>query len=111
MPRAHQPLPDGGARIRTVSINQEGTTDIVDVTEKTTQVFPNPFCNQITVKANAAENTFAVLQDITGKTISTTRLNTDVTNINTSLLAKGVYLLNITSNGKIATTQKVVKAE
>ncbi len=104
-------LTDGGSRIRTVTVNQDGASGVSNVAETHTQVFPNPFSNQLTVKASVTENTFAVLQDITGKTISTTRMNAEVTNISTSSLAKGVYLLNIVSNGKITSTQNVVKAE
>ncbi len=102
-------LTDGGARISTVTINQEGTTGISEVTEMNTQVFPNPFSNELTVKTNAADNAYAVLTDVAGRVISQSRITNGLVRVNTSSVAAGVYMLSVIENGKAIATHKVVK--
>jgi hypothetical protein len=75
-------------------------------------VYPNPFRNELVIKAGKMDgDAIAYLQDITGKTIAAEALVSQSVSINTSSLAKGIYLLRILENGKLIAASKVVKQE
>lgn len=85
-----------------------------DATIAELQLFPNPTANNTTLIINPAkEGTYKVeVLDLVGKTIATAfdgRIagETEV-NINTSSLSQGVYLVQVSSNGKTQ-LQKLVK--
>ncbi|MCW5907118.1 MAG: T9SS type A sorting domain-containing protein [Chitinophagales bacterium] len=102
-------LTDGGSRISTVTITQDGTTGVANVAETIVQVFPNPFSNELTLKASVADNTDVVLSDVSGRVIHTEKMNSGAARINTSSIAEGIYVLSIIENGKTIATRKVAK--
>jgi hypothetical protein len=68
--------------------------------------YPVPANNELTITANNGELYSCTLFDFFGKKITSTNL-LNQTNINTSELASGVYLLNIQDANGNSTTQKI----
>jgi hypothetical protein len=74
----------------------------------TISVYPNPFSNSLSIK-NSNKNTEVSLFDLTGKLVSVPQAaNAGVTELNTSNLENGIYLLKINSEGNTI-TYKIVK--
>jgi hypothetical protein len=86
-----------------------GVAGIKDVAASTFSVFPNPANDIVTVAGgNALVNNVSIV-DINGRTVKSVKLD-GVANaqINVSDLAKGIYVMTISSD-KGATTQKLMK--
>jgi hypothetical protein len=74
----------------------------------TISVYPNPFSNSLSIK-NDNKNIEVSLFDLTGKLVSVPQAaNAGVTELNTSNLENGIYLLKINSEGNTI-TYKIVK--
>jgi hypothetical protein len=76
-----------------------------DFVKESTKVFPNPFTNSLQIESESSFVTMA-LYDVAGKQIlSQNFMNT----IDTSNLAKGLYLLYLTTDDNEVVVKKVVK--
>lgn len=98
----------------TSSITVTVCSGINTVDDNSTEVYPNPFSNELLINMNTAvEMATLVLNDVTGKEVNRFELNTTSATyqINTSTLEKGVYLLNININGKTIAVKKLVRME
>ena len=74
-------------------------------------LYPNPFSNNIVVNAKNQTEKVTKIEIFTtiGTLVKTISTNTDITTIDTSNLAKGVYLMKLSaSNGKNS-IQKMAK--
>jgi len=69
-------------------------------------VYPNPAIDQLTIES-IQKSTIEIL-NIHGQTILQRQIQQGKTNIDISILAKGIYILRLTSNDKTAVT-KIVK--
>ncbi|MFD0777680.1 T9SS type A sorting domain-containing protein [Flavobacterium myungsuense] len=100
---------DSGARITFNNIAVHGTQVTLAVVENTIlkfSIYPNPFSdivNIIGINGNASFNLFT----IDGKLIKKGKLEEN-NQINLNDLSKGLYLLQLTSDGK-AETKKIIK--
>ncbi|HLV39448.1 T9SS type A sorting domain-containing protein [Xanthomarina sp.] len=84
----------------TISVNKNKTLDF--------SVFPNPVTNgyvNITSKSNEAIN--VTVFDILGKQVLSNSVNNN--RLNVSKLTAGVYIMNMSQNGKITTKKLVIK--
>ena len=81
----------------------------------TFSVYPNPTSDEFTLfisnsVGNSSDN--YILQDITGKTVSSSKLVKDVNNfsktVNISALPAGIYFLTVSLNNNVS-TKKIVK--
>lgn len=102
-------LTDGAAIVRTVTVNQAGTTGLEGIAQASVQVFPNPFSSELTVTADAAANADVLLLDVSGRVILSTKMIDGFARLNTSSVSTGVYMLSVVANGNVLTTRKVVK--
>jgi len=64
--------------------------------EDNIHIFPNPFCNYITVKCNSAKENIVTIYDIAGNLVMSEKIS-DTQNIKTENLCNGFYVLNIQS--------------
>jgi hypothetical protein len=90
--------------LRFLQRNQLQTNDIV--------VFPNPFSDIINVylpKDFDLENTVILLMDELGRLINSYPVNSQITSFTVSDLPKGLYIINVSVDGKIVETEKIVK--
>jgi hypothetical protein len=71
-----------------------------------TNIYPNPFDNQINVVCDKNANVFII--DIAGRTVYSGVLNAGLSTISTDNLNAGVYFVNI-KNGQKMTTRKLIK--
>lgn len=81
-------------------------TGIQDIGTINTNVFPNPFSNQLSV--TIGNNSTISIFDITGRNVYNGTVNTGTTTINTNQLNPGMYFVNIT-NGSNLFTRKLIK--
>ncbi len=96
----------------TITVTICSGINTVDV--NSVEVYPNPFSNELLISMNSVfEKTTLVLSDVTGKEVSRFELGAIATTyqMNTSGLEKGVYLLNINSNGKTIAVKKLIRIE
>ncbi len=71
-----------------------------------TNIYPNPFDNQITVVCDKSASVFII--DITGRTVYSGVLNAGLSTISTDNLNAGMYFVNI-KNGQKTTAKKMIK--
>ncbi len=115
---------NGNNYYRLKMVDQDGTFEYSDIevvqyglanADVKIQCYPNPVTEQLNISFNAYAVGEAIisLQDLQGRTINKTKVNAasgdNQAVINTSSLNKGVYLVNISLNGKALGSQKVVK--
>ena len=72
-------------------------------------IYPNPSNDQFTVKLLNGNNATIEIVDLKGNSIKKTSANSMQTNISTTSISNGVYLLTITTNGNIFTKKIVVQ--
>jgi hypothetical protein len=90
--------------LRFLQRNQLQTNDIV--------VFPNPFSDILNVylpKDFDLQNTVILLMDELGRLINSYPVNSQITSFTVSDLPKGLYIINVSVDGKIVETEKIVK--
>lgn len=88
------------------------TTGIQGFSEANLSIFPNPFASELVVTLNGLNgNVTLVLSDITGKTLSETIAGEGATVINTTKLAKGMYILRVVGSDKVVSTHKLIKVD
>ena len=69
-------------------------------------IYPNPASDMVNVVSNSLSNKDIVITDLLGKTVLTANVNQSV---NISSLKSGVYMMQITQDGKSATRKLIVK--
>jgi hypothetical protein len=100
-------LPAGGNLVQLPPIVITGIKDESLILNKV-NVFPNPFTTQLNL-TNASGNTLNVsLNDISGKEIMTTEVNSELFTLDTDQIPSGVYFLKINSN-KDSKVYKLIK--
>ena len=72
-------------------------------------IYPNPSNDQLTVKLSDGNNATIEIVDLKGNSIKKTNTNTMQTDISTTSISNGVYLLKITTNGNTFTKKIVVQ--
>jgi Glucose / Sorbosone dehydrogenase/Secretion system C-terminal sorting domain len=88
----------------------DATLGITNFVQKEYKIYPNPAKNQISIESSSTTYPVEVtIFDLNGKQLLFQKTqNTDKNTINTSVLAKGLYLMNIKNNLNATSTQKVV---
>ena len=77
--------------------------------EASIKAYPNPFTDHFVLTLeNASPNTVIKITDIQGKTISTTKASSNVTQLGSGL-QKGIYMVQVMQNDAILFTQKIIK--
>jgi hypothetical protein len=79
--------------------------------ETSLKVFPNPATTELTIKLNSKEENKRIeMMDLLGKKIYSKMVKNEdsITQIDTSNLKAGIYLVSITSNKKAVRTEKVI---
>jgi uncharacterized delta-60 repeat protein len=89
--------------------NSDATTGVADNSIFPTNpvIFPNPANDFVTV-SNLPKGSAVSILDITGKVIYNSTIKDEKTRINTTDFVNGVYILQVSNNGSIATTKLVV---
>ncbi len=78
------------------------------ISGNTIEVFPNPFSNEITVSNSKNELCEIILFDISSREI-VQRKFTYSTTVNTSQLAKGIYIFEVRNNNTLLRKGKIIK--
>jgi len=68
------------------------------VVDHSTNIFPNPAKNNITIENSNFEINTVELYNIAGQLVKSENVNSMSTNLNLSDLKKGIYILEIQSN-------------
>lgn len=71
------------------------------------KVYPNPAANNLFIELNDNSIKQLNIMDMSGKTIQTCSLSSQKMTISTSALSPGIYLLQLTGDGKVATIRFV----
>ena len=100
----------------TNAINTPVSTNSLEANVATVSVFPNPAVNNTTISIVSVDANVASVQvmDIVGKTVinmANVNLNNgdNTVDLNTASLEAGVYLIEVTINGEVSTSQLVIQ--
>ncbi len=81
-----------------VALGLSGNTNINDIIESSTEIYPNPSNNSFNVVSYASKiNTISIF-NLNGQEVLNSTVNANKIRINTSQLAKGTYIIDIKSN-------------
>jgi hypothetical protein len=75
---------------------------IQDIEPVSFSVGPNPSTGMVTVKLNSNRTAEIRVYDLTGRTVFTTNIKSQETNLDLGSLPKGIYLLQVNSEGTTA---------
>ena len=81
-----------------VALNLGNSTDIQNVILSSTQVYPNPANDKISISSYAVKINELDIYDISGKLVESHYVNANKININTSKLNSGIYFIEIKSD-------------
>ena len=102
-------------KILTYGANQTANPAITGIADNDEEVgitlYPNPTRSTVFVKlsANAHDGDELQLFDLYGKRLNTVKVSGEVTEIDLSTYAGGMYLVKLVSNGEVTAVAKVVK--
>jgi hypothetical protein len=109
-------IPTGSLYYRIRQIDKDGTfsySKIVLLNNKTTAgsfiVYPNPASNVIQISAQISTTAIAELFDAVGRRLIQKNISTTISEISTTNIPSGTYLLRITANDAIQSEKIVVK--
>ena len=85
------------------------TTDINEIIEKTTEVYPNPAKDNLNIVSYAELINTVEVYNLSGQKVLSKKVNATTTRINTNSLSKGVYIVDIKS--KVSSVKKKVIIE
>ena len=91
--------------------NMDLITATKDIEKINIQIYPNPFSNYLTIKAEISETYFFRLIDITGKVIQTGQISSGLSNINLSTLKNGIYFISIKNQSQVINYRLVKNSE
>jgi acetyl esterase/lipase len=74
------------------------TTDMNEIIEKTTQVYPNPAKDNLNIVSYAELINSVEVYNLSGQKVLSKKVNATTTRLNTNRLSKGVYIVDIKSN-------------
>jgi uncharacterized repeat protein (TIGR01451 family) len=69
------------------------------------KVYPNPANNELTIAVEGQKNFSMVMYDVLGRPVSKSQSNSGKLTVNTSEFASGLYMLEITADGKELNTK------
>jgi acetyl esterase/lipase len=85
------------------------TTDMNEIIEKTTQVYPNPAKDNLNIVSYAELINSVEVYNLSGQKVLSKKVNATTTRLNTNSLSKGVYIVDIKS--KVSSVKKKVIIE
>lgn len=80
-----------------------------DLNNLKTTIFPNPVNEELNINFNTISKREITLSSIDGKLIKKQIIKSNYNQINTSNLSKGIYILQISENGKVIKSEKIIK--
>lgn len=105
-------LSDPGDKVFTskTSVSESGHLAVKDFTEAGMSVFPVPFGNELYIEKGSSniENGIVKIYSLDGKLINESNMSGNLHTINTSSLAKGIYIVKL-ETGNTTLMQKVSK--
>ncbi len=81
-----------------VALGLSGNTNINDIIESSTEIYPNPSNNSFNVVSYASKINTISVYNLNGQEVLNLNVNANKFRINTSQLAKGTYIIDIKSN-------------
>jgi hypothetical protein len=81
-----------------VALNLAGQNSVNNVVDFTTNIYPNPAKNNITIENNNFVISNIELYNITGQLVKTENVNSMSINMNISDLKTGIYILELHTN-------------
>ena len=85
------------------------TTDMSEIIEKTTEVYPNPATDNINIVSYAKLINSIDVYNLSGQKVISKKVNATTTKLNINSLAKGVYILDIKS--KVSSVKRKIIVE
>ena len=93
--------PDGTIHTYSIGIETVENSDI--------RIYPNPAADKVTIDLQNTSATEICLMDIYGKTVLRQAVNSQSEVLDLGNLAKGMYFVQISNNGKVEASQKLIK--
>ncbi|MBN2892254.1 MAG: T9SS type A sorting domain-containing protein [Bacteroidales bacterium] len=90
-----------------ITFTTENSININGIENSNISVYPNPAINIIEVKAN--EGSVVEIMELSGKTLQSHILNSDIETINVENLNSGVYLIRISNGNEIYNQKLIIK--
>ncbi len=105
----------GANYYRLISVDIDGSTDVSDLQSvnlgsvATLSVYPNPTKSTVTIKG-LVQGDVVKITDLLGRSVSSAIYNgDDLLNLSLADSNVGIYLLTVSNNGKVTSTQRIVK--
>ena len=81
-----------------VALGLSANTGVNEVIDASTEIYPNPANNSLNIVSYAAGINTIAIYNLNGQEVLNTEVNANQIRLNTSNLAKGVYIIDIKSN-------------
>ena len=81
-----------------IALGLSANTGVNEVIDASTEIYPNPANNSLNVVSYAAGINTIAIYNLNGQEVLNTEVNANQIRLNTSNLAKGVYIIDIKSN-------------
>jgi hypothetical protein len=85
------------------------TTDMNEIIEKTTEIYPNPATDNINIVSYAELINSIEVYNLSGQKVISKQVRATTTKLNTNNLAKGVYIVDIKT--KVSSVKKKIIIE
>ena len=85
------------------------STDIHDIINITTNMYPNPANNSVDIVSNNTKINRVLIYNIEGQKVKSIQVNANQIKINTSNLATGIYIVNIQSDNTSIKRKLIIK--
>ncbi len=92
-----------------VALGLSSSTDISEVINSSTEIYPNPAKNSLNIVSYAAGINSISIFNLNGQKVLNTTVNANQIRINTSSLANGVYIVDIKSNNNSVKRKLVIE--
>ena len=92
-----------------VALGLSSSTDISEVINSSTEIYPNPAKNALNIVSYAVNINTLSVYDLNGKEVLKKDVNANQIRINTSELSAGVYIIDITSNNNSVKKKLIIE--
>jgi hypothetical protein len=100
---------DGNGNTSEFGVSINFTLSISQIDHQDFKLYPNPASNRLVIQSSASENYHLKIINALGQVVLAQNNKVSSTDLDVSMLSKGLYFLNITSENSKTQTIKFIK--